>query len=116
MVGWLQSVVQTWYQVRAAADSSLSGTATDTSDQCYLFQDAAEETTRQAEALMQRLADQLEMLYRCRQESQVEFDSDNKTSRMILQVQRQGQLAIEAFKTTAIVLRPSRQPQQAASE
>ena len=109
---WLAGM---WYTAQVVADSSLNGTATDTSDQCYLFQDAAEETTRQAEALMQRLAIQLEMLYRCRQESQAGFDSDGKTNQMLMQAQRHGQLAIEQHKTMAIVLRPTR-PQQAASE
>lgn len=117
MAGWLQSVVQTWYQVRAAADSSLSGTPTEPIDKCYLQTDALEETTRQAELIMARMADQLEALYQCRltHDPDGTFDADNKTSRMILQVQRQGQLAIEQHKTMAIVLRPNRQ-QQAASE
>lgn len=115
MAGVLSWLAGMWYTVRTAADSSLSGTPVDKSDQCYLFQDAAEETTRQAEELMQRLADQLEMLYRCRQESQVGFDSDGKTNQILMQVQRQGQLAIEQHKSMAIVLRPTR-PQQAASE
>ena len=110
--------VQMWYQARAAADMSLSDTQTDDGDKCHLFQDALDETVRQADAIMQRMANQLEALYQCRLTENPDgtFDADNKTSRMILQVQRQGQLAIEAFKTTAIVLRPSRQPQQAASE
>ena len=115
MFGLWNWLARMWYTAQVAADSSLSGTPTDKSDQCYLFQDAAEETTRQAEALMGRLAIQLEMLYRCRQESQAGFDSDGKTNQMLMQAQRQGQLAIEQFKTTAIVLRPNRQ-QQAASE
>jgi|GEM_PF-5937527 hypothetical protein len=116
MAGWLQSVAEIWYQARAAADSSLNDTATEPIDKCYLQTDALEETTRQAELIMQRMADQLEALYQCRLTENPEgtFDSDNKTSRMILQVQRQGQLAIEAFKTTAIVLRQKQQ--QAASE
>ena len=114
MAGWLQSVVQTWYQARAAADMSLSDTQTDKSDQCYLFQDALDETVRQADAIMKRMADQLEMLYRCRQESQAGFDSDGKTNQMLMQAQRHGQLAIEQHKTMAIVLRPTR-PQQAAN-
>ena len=115
MAGWFSWLAGMWYTAQTAADSSLNGTATDKSDQCYLFQDAAEETTRRAEALMQQLADQLEMLYRCRQESQAGFDSDGKTNQMLMQVQRQGQLAIEQHKTMAIVLRAAR-PQQAASE
>ncbi|NBS71140.1 hypothetical protein EBT31_19870, partial [bacterium] len=49
-----------WYTVRTAADSSLSGTPVDKSDQCYLFQDAAEETTRQAEELMQQKYEEFE--------------------------------------------------------
>ena len=118
MAGWLRSVAEIWYQARAVADSSLNDTATEPIDRCYLQTDALEETTRQAELIMKRMADQLEALYQCRltHDPDGTFDSDNKTSRMILQVQRQGQLAIEAFKTTAIVLRPSRQQQQAASE
>ena len=117
MAGWLQSIVEIWYQARAAADSSLNDTATEPIDRCYLQTDALEETTRQAEAIMARMADQLEALYQCRltHDPDGTFDADNKTSRMILQVQRQGQLAIEQFKSMAIVLRPQRQ-QQAASE
>ena len=117
MSGLLKSVVRMWYQARAAADMSLNDTATEPIDKCYLQTDALEETTRQAELIMKRMADQLEALYQCRltHDPDGTFDDDNKTSRMILQVQRQGQLAIEAFKTTAIVLRPTR-PQQAASE
>ena len=118
MAGWLQSFVQMWYQARAAADMSLSDTPTDKFDQCHLFRDALDETVKQADAIMARMADQLEALYQCRltHDPDGTFDSDNKTSRMILQVQRQGQLAIEQFKMTAIVLRQSRPQQQAASE
>ena len=118
MAGWLQSVVEIWYAARAAADMSLSDTPTDDGDKCHLFRDALDETVRQADAIMARMADQLEALYQCRltHDPDGTFDSDNKTSRMILQVQRQGQLAIEQFKTTAIVLRQSRPQQQAASE
>jgi hypothetical protein len=116
MAGWWNWLAGMWYTAQVAADSSLSGTQTDRSDQCYLFQDAAEETTRQAEVLMQRLADQLEMLYRCREESEAEFDIDGKTNQMLMQVQRQGQLVIEQHKSMAIVLRASRPQQQAASE
>ena len=116
MAGWLQSFVQMWYQARAAADMSLSDTQTDDGDKCHLFQDALDETVRQADAIMKRMADQLEMLYRCRQESEAEFDIDGKTNQMLMQVQRQGQLVIEQHKSMAIVLRPLRQQQQAASE
>ena len=117
MAGWLQSVVEIWYAARAAADMSLSDTPTDDGDKCHLFRDALDETVRQADAIMARMADQLEALYQCRltHDPGGTFDADHKTSRMILQVQRQGQLAIEQFKTTAFVLRPTR-PQQAASE
>ena len=92
MAGWLQSVVQMWYQARAAADMSLTGTPTDDGDKCYLFRDALDETVRQADAIMARMADQLEALYQCRLTHDPEgtFDADNKTSRMILQVQQIG--------------------------
>jgi leucyl aminopeptidase (aminopeptidase T) len=116
MAGWLQSIAQMWYQAQAAADTSLSDTLTGAGDKCHLYRDALDETVRQADAIMARMAEQLEALYQCRLTENPEgtFDADNKTSRMILQVQRQGQLAIEAFKTTAIVLRQKQQ--QAASE
>lgn len=119
MFSWLQSIVETWYMAVEAADSSSSGTATEPIDRCYLQSDALDETTRQAEQIMARMAEQLEALYRCRLTHNPEgtFDADGKAARMIQQVTYQGRLSIEAYRTTAIVLRQPAPPEaQAVTE
>jgi hypothetical protein len=117
MFSLLRSIVGTWYAAQAAADTSLSGTPTGEYDRCHLFRDALDETTRQADAIMMKMAEQLEALYQCRLQDNPTgtFDADGKAARMIQQVTYQGRLSIEAYKTTAIVLRQSQQ-QQAVTE